>query len=191
MKPTKGKSMAKCFVADNEFDRIVGPVCAGETLSQLATGHSGRVMPGWLREAHEAEVAHHQTAGVKLAGAERAYGAARAEWLDLPDPVFDELAQEGLRLMSEGTWEASLAEYVEAALESKLGADLLVTFHGRNARCMVKAQTKFGGRWLTAADGAMGKSMREVLMKLWAVAPEPTEAETLESAALLEQEVAR
>ena len=101
-------------------------------------------------------VAPWDTAGLRFAGARRAYQAARRDWAALPTPVFEELAATGIRLMNEGVWDRSLSQFIESSVRDQLGWHVVVETRGR--RIAVRALTA-AGRAAMAAVLAQGVAL--------------------------------
>lgn len=174
------------FAPQNELDALLGPECPVLRCTRKLGGLSQS-----LRDRLETEYAEWDTSGQKLAGADAAYRAARREWSNLPIPVLEQLTETWALagVTSDADWDVSLSDFIESELLRELGEDLLVQFHGRNARMQVKALSGFGRRWLTTAYGtgrSLGSTMREIVQTLWAFRPEPTESDRAETLAHLE-----
>lgn len=175
----------------DHFDLIVGPSCPGASMDRPAR----RYMPAAMRARLAAECNPWDTLAQRLAGAERAYAAARQEWADLPLPVFNDLAESGMRSMidadEDGGWDGSLSEFIAVEIERELGDHVSVTFHGRSKRLQVKAVSQYGRRVLQAVyDGGskFGGDRHRVLATLFVAMPDMNDGERAEMVARLDEQ---
>jgi hypothetical protein len=130
------------------------------------------------------ELAPWETHGLKLAAVRRAYRAARRDWPALPLPVFEEAVYVWVRASNdpEANLDCSLSAFIEQYLLAELEPHVVVEFHGRNRRLMVKAVSRFGQQALTAlweSGVSLASDLRTALCQLREALPPIPEDEAL------------